>query len=290
MDFEVVSNSRDALGESPVWEAATGRLFWVDIVRRQLKSLDLSSGAEQRWAMPDLISAAVAGADGTLAIALRKALARFDPAAGSIRTLCDLEPADGLNRANEMRCDPGGRLWVGTMMNNIGVDGAELPLTQSRGGLYRVNSRGAATRVLEAIGVPNSLAWSPAGDRMYFADTLTGNIDLLDFEPATGAARNRRRFASGGRGWPDGSAVDQDGCLWNARWDGGCVVRYTPDGCVDRMIELPTLRPTSCAFGGADLATLFITSASAPTDQQDGGQLFAVRPGVKGIPVGRFMA
>jgi len=147
--------------------------------------------------------------------------------------------------------------------------------------LYRIEPHGSATAFRTGIRVPNSIAWSPDGGTMYFADSPHHKIWAFDYDADAGRFSNERLFAAPHPGFPDGSCVDADGCLWNAEWGASRVVRYTPAGKVDRVVEVPATNPTCCAFGGSELGTLYITSAK-------GAGLFAVRPGVKGLPESRF--
>ena len=162
------------------------------------------------------------------------------------------------------------------------------------GTLYRLDPDLACTPLRNSIIIPNSLAWSPDGRTMYFADTYRHTIWAWDYDPATGAATRERVFADTGAGRPDGSCVDADGCLWNAEYGAARIVRYAPDGKVDRTIELPFDNPTCCCFGGAQLDELFITSARQRLSAADlarqplAGSVFAVRPGARGLPESRF--
>ena len=180
------------------------------------------------------------------------------------------------------------------MSNNLAPDGSPRPLRGSTGGLFRVEADGRSTQILSGVGISNTLAWSPDGDRLYFADSLKGVIWSFRFDLDDGTVTERRVFAAPNiaPGAPDGSAVDEEGCLWNARWGAGVVVRFAPDGRVDRTLEVPALQPTCVAFGGADRTTLYVTSARhgleglAP-DSSD-GCLFALAAGVAGLPSRRF--
>lgn len=137
-----------------------------------------------------------------------------------------------------------------------------MAVTRAEGELYRFESNGTVNTIERGIGIANTLAWSPELDRLYFADSLKGQLYVYDCELESGAVRNKRvLFETSDYGVPDGSAIDVDGCLWNARWDAGVILRITPSGGVDRVVSIPAPRPTSCAFGGADLRTLFVTSA-----------------------------
>ena len=186
----------------------------------------------------------------------------FDPATGERTPYTAPERHLPGNRANEARVDPTGRFWLGTMQNNIGPNREDLPITKASGALYRIESDGRYEKVVDTVGVSNTLCWDEARARLYFADTMRGTIRVFDWDKASGRIANPRVFAGPHkRGLPDGSALDADGYLWNARWAGGCLIRYAPDGSVDRIIDVPVTNPTSCVFAGADLRTLYVTSA-----------------------------
>jgi sugar lactone lactonase YvrE len=178
------------------------------------------------------------------------------------------------------------------MFNNLGPNGESLPLTRSSGGVFCIEPDGASTRLLEHIGITNSLAWSPDGRRFYCADTPKNVIWSFACDPEGPRLSDRKVFVQGGPGRPDGSAMDEEGCLWNARWGAGRVVRFAPDGRIDREIHLPVAQPSCCAFGGADRKTLYVTSARheleglAP-DSLD-GSVFAVPVDVAGLAMSPF--
>lgn len=284
---------RDQLGEGPLWDDAARALWWVDIVGARIHRLDPSSGEVRQWAVGAHVSAAIPCESGGLMLALPDGLSRFSPATGLLTPFARPDPDAG-NRSNECRVDPRGRLWLGTMSNNLAPDGSPLPLRGSTGGLFRVEADGSSARVLEAIGISNTLAWSPDGARLHFADSLQDTIWSFRFDPHEGRLDDRRVFAGPGAaaGSPDGSAVDEEGCLWNARWGAGRVVRFTPDGRVDREIALPALQPTCVAFGGPDRRTLYVTTARQELEGLDpdalDGCLFALPVDVAGLPGRRF--
>jgi len=176
------------------------------------------------------------------------------------------------------------------MQNNIGPNREDLPVTTSIGTLHRIDADGRATRFLDKIGISNTLVWSPDDRILYFGDSIAKKIDAFDFDAEAGTIGNRRPFVSGGPGSPDGSAIDEEGCVWNARLGGSCLIRYRPDGTEDRRIDLPVTQPSSCVFGGADLSMLYITSARVGLQQPGGldGAILAIAPGVKGLPCHPF--
>jgi sugar lactone lactonase YvrE len=157
--------------------------------------------------------------------------------------------------------------------------------------LVRIDPDGSVTEWKRDIGIANTLAWSPDRTRFYFADTAANLIWLYDYDPATGAICGERPHLAGfARGYPDGSNVDSDGYLWNCRYYGNCIVRVAPDGNIDQVIEMPTTNITSCTFGGDDLKTLYVTTASAgaPAGDRLAGSLFAIRTAVSGQPENQF--
>ncbi len=164
------------------------------------------------------------------------------------------------------------------------------------GALYRVSPEGTCARIRTNVIIPNSLAWSPDSRTMYFADSVRDVIWSFDYDLQAGEMSNERVFVDGAAnpGYPDGSCVDAEGCLWNAEYGGWRVVRYTPAGKIDQVIELPVQNPTCCCFGGSDFGTLYITSAAQQLNADElhrqplAGSVLAVRPGVKGLAEARF--
>ncbi|MGH6960465.1 MAG: SMP-30/gluconolactonase/LRE family protein, partial [Dongiaceae bacterium] len=190
------------------------------------------------------------------------------------------------HRFNDGRCDRQGRFWVGTMHHTTRAP---------EGVLYRLDRRRELVGRQSAICIPNSLAWSPDGNTMYFADSLLYAIFAYDYDTASGEMGRKRVFArTQAPGFPDGSTVDAEGYLWNAEFNSWRVVRYAPDGRVDRRIEMPAQRPTCCAFGGANLDVLYVTTASWQLSADEhraqplAGALLALDVGVRGIPEARF--
>ena len=286
----VIADFRAILGEGPCYDQASGTLYWVDINGGRGHALVLASGAFTTFTFDEPVSALVPRAGGGLLVALQSGIKTFDPMSGKLTPFATLEdPALG-NRPNEARVDPAGRLWVGTMQNNVGADGGDTGVHRKSGVLYRVDADGTVSRHADGIGISNTLCWDPARRRLYFADTTLGTIWVHDFDPTTGTLAKRRVFAATeGHGHPDGSAIDADGYLWNARWGGSCIIRYTPDGAIDRIVEVPVKQPTSCVFGGPQLQTLYVTSAAIglPAGGLDGALLAATAP-IAGQPCTRF--
>ncbi len=273
---------RSRLGESPVWSLPEQALYWLDIKGHRLHRLEADE-RRSTWELPWLASAVVTAADGRLLLATAEGVGFFDTATAGFELLARPETGRPGNRPNEGKCDPQGRFWVGTM------DDAE---QAASGALYRVDPDGECECLEDGVGVSNTLAWSPEGGTLYFADSARKTLFAYDFDTRTGRISNRRVFATtrGDTGGPDGSAIDAEGGLWNAQWDNWRLVRYSPAGAVDRIVPLPVQRPTSCCFGGPDLDVLYITTATegldaaALSEQPWAGGVLCFRPGVRGIP------
>ena len=282
--LRIVGETRDFLGEGPVWCAREQALYWVDIRAPAVRRLS-AGGEVTSWAMPEPVGSLALREKGGILVALKSALSVFDPASGRIEKIADAPGHHAGLRFNDGKCDRQGRFWVGTMF-------AEAP--GPTGFLYRLDGNGCAA-VLDGIGIPNSLCWSPDGRTMYFTDRPKRVIWAFPYDPATGAIGERRVFASLAAPMVgDGATVDAEGYLWSGNYGGWRVTRFAPDGRVDRVIALPASNITSCAFGGPGLGTLFITSAyqnlgdEQRARQPAAGALFAIDVGVRGLPEARF--
>lgn len=285
LQVEVVVRGADRLGECPLWDERERMLWWVDSREPAVKRLDPATGAVMMLALPEIVGSIALRASGGLLAATKSGIHYLDPASGVLEAKVDPEKHLPENRFNDGRCDRAGRFLAGTM-SHVNRD----PV----GSLYRFDVDFACTKLRNAIIIPNSLAFSPDGRTMYFADTNRHTIWAYDYDAASGAATGERVFVDTGRGRPDGSCVDADGCLWNADYGAGRIVRYTPTGKADRVIEVPTANATCCCFGGEDLGALYITSATQRLTEEElakqplAGSVFAVRPRVQGLPESRF--
>ena len=274
---------RMKLGECPVWSVRDQALYWIDIEAPSVLRFDPASGETREWPMPTHPGAIALYSDGSLMVALRTGLRRFGPATGSLTHLADPDYDPETTRYNDGRCDRRGRFWIGSMYE---------PRDKATAKLYRYEKDVGLVAVFEGITVSNGLAWSPDGLTMYHADTPTRTVFAYDYDPDTGTPSRKRPFASvpENMGKPDGAAVDANGGYWSALVRGGAIARFTPDGNLDRVIDLPVSRPTMCCFGGRDLETLYVTSIGHGLDAREreshpeGGALLALTPGVKGLP------
>jgi sugar lactone lactonase YvrE len=286
-EWSVVAGCHNQLGEGPWWDARTASLLWIDIDGRLVQRHDPSTGRTTRRSLDQKPGAVTARAGGGLALALEDGLWVADADLGPVRRLAPIEPGDPGMRLNDATCDRRGRLWVGSMAHDARL---------GAGSLYRVDPDGSVERVLVDLAISNGIDWSPDDRRMYFIDSATRRVDVLDYDLATGSATGRRALVRlpEDPGLPDGLTVDAEGYLWVAVWDGWSVRRYSPSGDLDRVVELPVARPTSCAFGGPYLEDLYVTSAStglSPSElasQPLAGSLFVVRSEVRGLEATPF--
>jgi sugar lactone lactonase YvrE len=285
-DIQVVSAAPAQVGEGAVWCMRSGRLLWIDAWAQQVLRTDPASGAVEAWTLPQRTGCVAPLDDGGILVGLQSGYWRLDPATGTAVEVLTLNHADN-NRCNDSVVDPHGRFWCGTM-NMAGLNG---PLT---GELFGWDGHGPAVRQLDRLGLSNGLACSPDGRTLYFSDSFptVNKVWQFELDPADGTLTNQRPFFDTAilPGRPDGATVDADGCYWIAAVDGWAVLRITPDGRVDRRIEVPVSKPSKVAIGGTRLDTLFITSISATLNAEQraaqplAGHLFAVHVGPIGVP------
>ncbi|MGF6879228.1 SMP-30/gluconolactonase/LRE family protein [Paraburkholderia sp. MM5477-R1] len=296
--FEAAGPLPAATGESPVWRAAEQALYWVDIPAKKIVRGSLETGKRSEWLLPEQVACiafdhagtVLAGCEtGLFAVSLADAskAASGEPLTASLRELAAPEFPHGGMRFNDGRCDRQGRFWAGTMVMDMA---AAIP----GGALYRFDEKGVLSApVVDSLITQNGLGWSPDGTTMYLSDShpLRRLIWAFDYDVDSGEPRNRRVFADlhhySGR--PDGAAVDADGCYWICANDAGLLLRFTPQGKLDRQVPVPAIKPAMCAFGGRDLDTLFVTSIRpANGASEHDGHVFALRPGVSGLPEPEF--
>src|SRR5690606_6561416 len=278
----IASNCANVLGESPVWSAREQALYWTDIREPALYRLEAATGKTRKWPMPELAGAVVLRESGGVIVCLQSGLYAFSPDTERLEAILIFERDHPDDRANDSRCDREGRLWY-SRMRDFGL----API----GAIYCLDAALQPVRVVAGLSVPNAICFSPAGDRLYFADTKTGVLEVASLERASATTMERRALLADEcvPGKPDGATVDAQGYIWNARFGGGCLVRCAPDGRVDAILRLPVTNPTSCSFGGRDLDRLYITTArqglspEALAGEPMAGALLVVEPGVKGL-------
>ncbi|QHA04431.1 SMP-30/gluconolactonase/LRE family protein [Streptomyces broussonetiae] len=276
--YEVAVRAEATLGEGPTWDAATGRLIWLDILGMRLHTYDPATGRRTVRTTEQHVGAAKPRVGGGLVLNLRDGVGLLGPDGGF--GWLHHEPVPG-RRANDAAVAPDGSLWAGTMRYDEAAGG---------GTLARLTGAGTVETVLPGVTVSNGTGWSPDGRLMYYVDTPTRRVDVFDHD--AGRVANRRPLVEieEGAGHPDGLTVDADGCVWVALWDGAAVRRYTPAGTLDRVIELPTPRTTACAFGGTGLSDLYITTARVGLSSPHplSGSVLVVPGAGKGLPQPAF--
>ena len=289
MNVEILVDARARLGECALWCERSAALYWTDIEASTLSRWQSADASTRQWTLPERVgSFALCNTPSQLLLGLASGIALFNLDSGAMTPIIAVEPEHPTTRINDGRCDAQGRFVFG--MFNQARHGAAI------GHFYRVTSDLAVERLpLPRVAVANSIAFSPDGSRMYFTDTPTREIYCADYhaDGRIGPPTLFTRLAAT-EGMPDGSTVDAEGNLWNAQWDGGCVVRYDSAGVPTARVALPASRPTCPAFGGENFDRLFVTSARASLDetalrdQPAAGGVFAFSPGCSGRPEHRF--
>ncbi len=276
-----LAGPRSRLGEVPIWNVTERALYWIDVLGGILHRVD-HRGATTTWDLGQQVGSYCLTGSGQAIVACLDGIYELDFGSGSQALLhpAPYDPAE--HQFNDGRCDPAGRFWVGTL-NQPGT-------TEGSGAFWRL-SRAGLVRVVEGVTVANGIAFSPDHGTMYLANRPGHEILAFDYDLGTGTPRRRRRFAALPEdAIPDGAATDVDGGYWVAMFRSGTIHRYRPDGTLDRVLAAPTSRPTMVCFGGAELETMFVTTASHrfsdadPIEEADAGHVFACQPGARGMP------
>jgi sugar lactone lactonase YvrE len=283
MDCRILPGPRDLLGESPVWDTREHALYWVDSKARRVRRLHPASGDLRQWGVPEDVGSIALADPGRLLLALANGFHLLDLASGEIEEVARVRHPAADMRMNDGRCDRQGRFVAGSL-----VHGRKDP----DGEIYRIDGEFRIEVLQRGLAISNSICFSPDGGRMYFADSLSGVVQVCDYEGAGGGVGPVRPFVdtrSLGSG-PDGATVDSDGGVWIALVLAGAVARFHPAGSLDRIVQLPVQYPTCPCFGGPDLDVLYVTSISNSgnllrSDHADAGALIEVRGlGVRGLP------
>jgi sugar lactone lactonase YvrE len=291
MRAELIFDAQNAVGENPVWHVGEQALYWVDIPAKALHCWRESDGkgqGVQTWHASEMIGCVAMHASGGWIAAMESGIFHLLPQAdGSVtekRLTSITHPFAGM-RFNDGRCDRQGRFLAGTMLMNMADSRQEGYIVS-----YQKNS--TVQTLLQGLYTPNGMAFSPDGRTMYLSDShpKSQRVWAFDYDTTTGTPSNRREFIDMNPlpGRPDGAAVDEEGCYWICANDAGLIHRFTPQGKLDQSLQVPVKKPAMCAFGGADMKTLYVTSIRPAnmdlTDQPLAGGVFALRPGVRGIP------
>jgi L-arabinonolactonase len=286
--IELLIDAKAALGEGPLWDVEEQRLYWIDSLAPAIHACDAAGGSRRTWSLPEPIgSLALCKSGGRAVLSLKSGFHFLDLKTGDVSPIAAPDPGKPRIRMNDGKVDRQGRFVAGYMD------------TEEREPLCSLFSLGpdlGMRRLDDGIICSNGPCWSPDGATFYFADTSRKVIYAYDYDGTTGRVTNRRTFASfaAQRGYPDGATVDAAGYVWSVEVYSGRLIRFAPDGSVDRMVGLPVASTTSISFGGPDLDVAFITSMARPIDgiypvEREAGGLFAVYGlGVKGLPEPRF--
>lgn len=279
---QLVLDTKAVLGEGSIWHPTENKLYWVDIEGKILHIYDPVSGNDKAIPVGQRIGTVVPVHTGGALVALQNGIHKIDTETGKLSFIVNPLP-DSSMRFNDGKCDPSGRFWVGSLALDSRRRGASL---------YRMDADGSVRTMLDSVSISNGIVWSADRKTMYYNDTPTMTVQAFDYDDRTGNITNRRVAVKipRGSGAPDGMTIDAEGKLWVALWGGSCVARFDPaTGELLQKIMVPAPNVSSCAFGGKDLATLYITTARAWVSEErlkefpSSGGVFAVKPGVKGV-------
>jgi len=278
MRVEVAYTADDYLGEGPIWVAAENTIFWVDSFGPCIKSLCLNNSEFRCWDMPSPIGSFAMRGDKKAVVALQDGLHFFNFVSHELSPIC--EPELGLNtRFNDGKCDRKGRFWTGTI---------DLDLKFPIGSLYRLDTNLQCHKVKPGMIIPNGLGWSPDDRTMYVTDTALKIVYAYDYDLDTGEINQERIFLRDEDAFPDGLTVDAEGYVWSVKWNDWKVIRYSPDGETDLIIDMPVQRPTGCCFGGPDHNLLYVASTVKGLSKEElaeqplAGSLFVIETNTRG--------
>ncbi len=286
--LELCVDARTTLGEGPIWDSEEQVLYWLDIMGERLFRYDPASGENRSYHVGQLVGAVVPRRGSGVMLAVQQGFAAFDLDSETLTTIADPEGDRPENRFNDGKCDPAGRFWAGTMA----LSGEE-----GLGSLYCLDRDWSVRKVLGNLTISNGIVWSLDQRTMYHIDTGPNTVTAYEYDVERGEIGDGRVVirVPGEMGYPDGMAIDAEGMLWIAQYAGSRVCRWDPERAeVLQTIHLPVSKVTACAFGGAELDTLFITTATENMSEEEreqepqAGGLFSVKPGVRGVPAFRF--
>lgn len=272
-------------GEGLVWDDRVGKLYWCDINGFAVYRYSPNSGNFKSWLFDEPVVSIMLGRNADeLVLAMASRIVLWNPKLGTLSDpLFTLDTYPEV-RLNDGQVAPDGSIWIGSMQNNVGPNGEPLPVDKALGSLFRVDHDGVEV-VKSGIGIANTVCWDQDRNRFYLADSLHNIIWSHGWEAGRKELTDEREFlADYPRGVPDGSALDAEGYLWNCRFGGNCLLRISPDGDVDEIVEFPARNPTNCTFGTDNRNILFVTSAATdtPVPTRFNGGLFSVRTNVAG--------
>jgi len=277
MEPELIADYRCVTGENPLWHPSEKRLYWVDIPTGRMFRYDPATGIHEQCYEGEDIGGFTIQADGALLLFMAKGAVKIWRE-GECTTVIDEVPDERESRFNDVIADPVGRVFCGTM-----------PTKHRLGRLYRLDTDGTLTKLLDGVGCSNGMGFTPDRKHMYYTDSARREIYIFDYDMDTGTIANRRVFVRvpEGEGVPDGMTVDEEGYVWSALWDGGCLVRYAPDGTEVLRIHFPARKVSSVTFGGEDYTDIYVTTAGGNDKGKEGpgaGALFRLNLGIRGVP------
>ncbi|WP_276389013.1 SMP-30/gluconolactonase/LRE family protein [Eudoraea chungangensis] len=284
----LVYNAQATLGEGPIWDVKQNSLYWVDIEACRLHQHQPKLNSNIFWQFEEMLGAALLTDDNSILLALEKGLALFDPKSRALHKLGVLENDDALLRFNDGKCDKDGNLWLGTMHKELAAN---------YGSLFKISPSLEVSKELSETTISNGMAWSIENKEYYYIDTHNYEVWRFDYNPDDASIQNKAVCLTIPRdfGGPDGMCIDTEGCLWIAHWGDNCIRRWNPkSGKEIDKINVDAPHVTSCCFGGADLKTLYITTArSGLTENQlkehpHSGGLFSCQVSVKGTAPNYF--
>jgi D-xylono/L-arabinono-1,4-lactonase len=277
MQPELIADYACITGEGPLWHEAEQQLYWVDIPNGRLFRYNPVSGQHEQCLSGGVIGGFTIQADGGLLLFMDRGTIKLWRN-GQLKTILDEIPDERNSRFNDVIADPMGRVFCGTM-----------PAGDRLGRLYRLNTDGTLTRLLDGITCSNGMAFTLDRTQMYYTDSMKREIYVFDYDQKTGSITNQRLFVRTpeDEGVPDGMTIDAEGYIWSARWDGYCLVRYNSTGREVRRMEFPVPKVSSVTFGGSDYSDIYVTTAGGDNKAKEGpqaGALFRLRLGIKGLP------
>jgi sugar lactone lactonase YvrE len=277
MEPELIADYECVVGEGPLWHPGEQRLYWVDIPTGRLFRYDPATGTHEQCYQGEVLGGFTIQADGALLLFMARGAVKIWRE-GELTTVIDEISDERESRFNDVIADPVGRVFCGTM-----------PTENQFGRLYRLDTDGTLTKLLDGIGCSNGMGFTPDHKQMYYTDSAKREIYLFDYDQDTGVIANQRVLVqtSEGEGVPDGMTVDAQGYVWSARWDGSCLVRYAPNGDEVLRISFPARKVSSVTFGGADYADIYVTTAGGDDKAREGpgaGALFRLILGIRGVP------
>ena len=285
MEPRIVADYASPLGEGPIWHPMERRLYWLDIEGARMYRLDPATGSHEQVLEGHVIGGCTVQQDGSLLLMMENGAVAIWREGSDLEYVFDELPDQGGMRFNECIADPAGRVFSGTMLQ----DSERAAAGERPGTLYRFDTDGSVNVALEDIRIPNGMGFSLDNRKMYYTDSMDYGVSVFDYDVESGGISNQRAFVRMPEGGevPDGMAMDSEGHVWSARWDGSALYRYTPDGVEERRVPFPAKKVSSVTFGGDDLTDMFVTTAGGDNRAEEGpgaGALFQMNLGIKGRP------